>query len=175
MKKLEVKESKINGVGLYVNKDFNKGQIIDYVHGPKVLIKNFNNQISKKTVNWIGASRYTWINTDKSIFRFINHSCNPNTAIKGERTVYAIRKIYNGEEITIDYSLNETEPGWSIPKCNCGSVNCRGKIGPIFTLSLEEYKKKKVIINDKFNNVYLKFMKKAHDMIKGWSLQNKSL
>ncbi|HMO77791.1 MAG TPA: SET domain-containing protein-lysine N-methyltransferase [Candidatus Paceibacterota bacterium] len=169
MKKLEVRKSNINGVGLFVNKPFKKGQIIDYIHGPKVLIKNFYNELSQSTVNWIGASRYTWINTDNSPFRFINHSCDPNTAIKGERTVYAIRALNSGEEITIDYSLNEMEPGWSIPKCSCGSINCRGKIGPIFTLSLEEYKKKKSIINNRFKNLYLKCMKKAHEKMKEWS------
>jgi len=170
MKKLEVRKSDINGVGLFVNRSFKKGQIIDYIHGPKVLIRNFYSTLSKSTVNWIGASRYTWINTDNSPFRFINHSCNPNTAIKGERTVFAIKIISSGEEITIDYSLSEAEPGWSIPKCSCRSIHCRGKIGPIFTLSLEEYKIKKAIINDRFKHIYIKCMKKALEKIKGWSV-----
>lgn len=170
MKKLEVKKSKICGVGLFATNEFKRGQFIDYIHGPKVLIKNFDKRISRDTVNWIGASQYTWINTDNSVFRFINHSCNPSAAIKGERTVYAIRTINRDDEVTIDYSLNETEAGWSIPKCNCGSVNCRGKIGPIFTLSHDEFEKKKDIINSKFKNVYLRIMKKAHKIIKGWSV-----
>lgn len=55
-----------------------------------------------------------------------NHSCDPNTAYDG-LNVKAIRNIYKGEELTLDYSsfLDEhMEPF----HCNCGSSCCRGLI-----------------------------------------------
>ncbi len=154
MKKLYVAKSKINGTGLFSSQQYRKGDFIEYIHGEKVLIKNFNRKISERTVNWIGASRYTWINTDNSNFRFINHSCEPNVAIKGERTVYALRHIHIGEEILMDYSLTECEEGWSIVNCNCGSKTCRKKIGPITSLNIETFKKLKPLIPIKFQLAY---------------------
>lgn len=53
------------------------------------------------------------------IMRYINHSCDPNTAPQNESDV-AIRAIKAGEEITSGYADFEGEP------CNCGAPNCRG-------------------------------------------------
>lgn len=156
MKKLEVKKSKINGKGLFAAKEYNRGQFIEYIHGSKVLIRKFNKKIYKKTFNWIAVSRFTFINTDESVFRFINHSCEPNAAIKGERTVYALRPIKCGEEVTIDYSLNEVDPDFLMSDCHCGSKFCRKNIGPIVSLSSAEYKRKEFYISDRFKRVYLR-------------------
>ena len=61
-------------------------------------------------------------------FRFINHSCDPNTFIRCTREraeFYARRAIRAGEELTVDY-------GWSHHdgklRCRCGAKNCRGWI-----------------------------------------------
>lgn len=62
-------------------------------------------------------------------FRFLNHSCEPNAEMfrsgdggKAVVSLYAIRTIRQGEELTIDY-------GWAadaaIP-CLCGVPTCRG-------------------------------------------------
>lgn len=62
--------------------------------------------------------RYPW--------RFLNHSCNPNTIVRG-REVAALRKIPKGTEVTFNY--NTTEFDMAIPfACRCGSPNCAGQI-----------------------------------------------
>jgi uncharacterized protein len=61
-------------------------------------------------------------------FRFINHSCAPNTFIRctPERAeFYALRDIRRGEELTADYG--ESHHNGRLP-CRCGARNCRGFI-----------------------------------------------
>ena len=61
-------------------------------------------------------------------FRFINHSCAPNTFFRctPERAeVYALRAIRRGEELTVDYG--ESQHDGKLP-CRCGAVRCRGYI-----------------------------------------------
>jgi len=61
-------------------------------------------------------------------FRFINHSCDPNTyirctAVRAE--FYALRAIAKGEELTADYG--ESHHNGKLP-CRCGAARCRGFI-----------------------------------------------
>ena len=61
-------------------------------------------------------------------FRFINHSCDPNTYIRctPERAeFYALRAIARGEELTADYG--ESHHNGKLP-CRCGAAKCRGFI-----------------------------------------------
>jgi SET domain-containing protein len=61
-------------------------------------------------------------------FRFINHSCEPNTFMRrtDERAeFYALRDIRAGEELTLDYGDNHHEG--RLP-CRCGSARCRGRL-----------------------------------------------
>lgn len=59
-------------------------------------------------------------------FRFINHSCDPNTFLR--RTAkraefYARRNIRAGEELTVDYGESHHEGRL---RCRCGAARCRG-------------------------------------------------
>lgn len=61
-------------------------------------------------------------------FRFINHSCAPNTFMRCTATraeFYALRDIRKGEELTTDYGRSHHEG--TLP-CRCGAPNCRGFI-----------------------------------------------
>jgi len=61
-------------------------------------------------------------------FRFINHSCAPNTFFRctPERAeVYALRRIRRGEELTVDYG--ESQHNGKLA-CRCGAAGCRGYI-----------------------------------------------
>lgn len=58
-------------------------------------------------------------------FRFINHSCSPNTYMRrcyGRVEFYALRAIQTGEELTCNYG--ETHHNRT-RRCNCCSSNCR--------------------------------------------------
>ena len=61
-------------------------------------------------------------------FRFINHSCDPNTFIRCtpvRAEFYARRAIAKGEELTADYG--ESHHNGKLP-CRCGAKRCRGFI-----------------------------------------------
>ena len=61
-------------------------------------------------------------------FRFINHSCDPNTYIRctaDRAEFYALRAIARGEELTADYG--ESHHNGKLP-CRCGAARCRGFI-----------------------------------------------
>jgi len=64
---------------------------------------------------------------------FINHSCNPNSGIAGERTIVALRDISSGEELTFDYSTNVGWEGFTMP-CSCGAKGCRKVIRSYWNL-----------------------------------------
>lgn len=147
-------KSGIDGVGLFTNQDYKRGDFIAYIDGPIVVTKNNPRIISPEADNWIGVGRYSWINTNKSIFRFINHSCEPNVAQVSKRKVVAIKDISANSEILIDYSLTEAEEGWTIERCSCKSKSCRKKIGPIFSLNKNVYRKKSTYIPKKFKELY---------------------
>lgn len=69
-----------------------------------------------------------------------NHSCEPNTAIKGFDLV-ALRPIKSGEELTLDYAAvcnEDMEPF----ECRCTSPNCRGRIEGIKNNSITWREKK---------------------------------
>ena len=133
MKQLHTKTSAIVGTGLYVSESVKKGETIGYINGPIEVVRSFSKKLSVKSMNWIGVGRYSWINTEHSPYRFINHSCEPNTAIVTKRKVIAVRDIKANSELTLDYSLNEADPDWSIDCC-CKKSSCRKTIGPIYTL-----------------------------------------
>lgn len=74
-----------------------------------------------------------------SIDDYVNHSCNPNCAVKinpitAKAILYAIKEIVPGEELTFDYSSTCTEDDYEM-KCNCRSHNCRGIISSFNKLS----------------------------------------
>lgn len=156
VKNLYTKKSPINGMGLYTKREFQTNSFIAYVKGPIVRVDFFTPKLSQQSLNWIGASKHTWIDTAKSPFKHINHSCNPNCYFVGTRSVYACKPIAPGSELTIDYSLNEADEGWSISPCNCGAKKCRKTITPITKISLKVFKDKRPLISKKFQNIFLK-------------------
>ena len=61
-------------------------------------------------------------------FRFINHSCDPNTFMRctpARAEFYARRDIAAGEELTVDYMDSHHDGRLA---CRCGTARCRGYI-----------------------------------------------
>jgi SET domain-containing protein len=59
---------------------------------------------------------------------YINHSCSPNAFMRSTRghiLFFALRDIYPGEEITVDYGTTLHKDS---KKCFCGASLCRGTI-----------------------------------------------
>jgi non-ribosomal peptide synthetase component F len=69
-------------------------------------------------------------------WRYLNHSCEPNTRIAGLHVI-AIRPIRAGEELTFNY--NSTEFDMTSPfACHCGSPVCHGMIRGFTHLTADE-------------------------------------
>lgn len=61
-------------------------------------------------------------------FRFVNHSCSPNTYMRlayGRVEFYTLRGIAKGEELTCDYGESHHEGKL---RCRCGSERCSGAL-----------------------------------------------
>jgi hypothetical protein len=56
----------------------------------------------------------------------VNHSCDPNTGMLGERSLVAMRNIFPNEEICFDYAMSDSHP-YDEFECLCGSSNCRNQ------------------------------------------------
>jgi len=132
MDKIKIVKSKIHGKGIFATQDFKKGEFIGFVKGAIKHFKPNDTTDSLSYPDWIGFKKNYWIDPLPP-FKFINHSCNANCGIAGTKKVYAVRSIEKGEEMTLDYSITEIEPEWFL-KCNCGSKNCRKKVGSILTM-----------------------------------------
>jgi len=151
--KIYIGKSKLHGKGLLALKNIKRGEVIFIIKGKKI---NFliNNKTRAKMAgwNWIGYGKNTWIDPVNYGFYF-NHSCRPNSAVKGKTRVVAIRDIKKNEEITFDYSLSEADIFWHI-KCDCGSKNCRKIIRSIQFLPRKIFTKNKwkKKIKQKLNN-----------------------
>ncbi|MEM9336304.1 MAG: SET domain-containing protein-lysine N-methyltransferase [Patescibacteria group bacterium] len=153
MRRFKVTKSTIDGNGLFSTESIKKDSFVAYIHGPIHVFRTFTPEISEKMLDWIGVGRFSWIDTTNSPFRYINHSCEPNVAQISKRKVIAIKDISEGEELTMDYSLTEAEPGWGFP-CNCKTKTCRKNIGPIFDLPIAHVRKMKPYIPKPFLKIY---------------------
>src|SRR3989344_3628683 len=122
--KIYIGKSKLHGKGLLASRDIKRGETVFTIKGKKVkFLIDSEKQAKIAGLNWIGWGKNVWI-YPVNYGLYFNHSCNPNSAIKGKVTVVALRNIEKDEEVTFDYSLNEADIFWHI-KCNCGSKNCR--------------------------------------------------
>jgi len=154
--KIYIGKSKTHGKGLLALRDIKKGKLIFIIKGKKVnFLINNEKQAKIAGLNWIGLGKNTWINPI-NFGLYFNHSCNPNSAIKGKVSVIAVRNIKEGEEITFDYSLNEADIFWNI-KCHCGSKNCRKTIRSIQFLPPKVFNTYKKYTPKYFKQVFQKF------------------
>ena len=147
-KNLEIKESKIAGKGIFTNKEIKKFQTIYLLKGEQCsleeILKKVNDGLEKPS-DPLGIDDEQYLDLDE-ISRTFNHSCSPNSFIRGKSELVAMRDIKKGEEITYDYSttMNDNEEKiktagrelWTC-ECNCGSKSCRGMINQFKTLPKE--------------------------------------
>lgn len=115
MTKLEKKQSKIHGTGIFAGEDIKCGQVFYQI----------------PTERFSRAPHPNWARigdkfiSDEKVLNYLNHSCEPNTQIVlSPPTLVAKKDIEAGDEITCDY--NKTELNGKKYKCNCGNKSCRG-------------------------------------------------
>lgn len=135
--KLEVRKSSIGGRGVFAKENINKGTRLAIFGGKLMFIEEIKNlpdylkdyslQIEERFVLGPPQNAAEPDETD-----FFNHSCEPNSGIKGQMFLVAMKDIRSDEEITFDYAMAVSESvGSDIifeMTCRCGSPNCRKKI-----------------------------------------------
>lgn len=151
---LYVGESKIAGKGVFTKRSFKRGKIIFIMKGKIYHKTNGNKKDTFSNPNWVGIDKNTWIDPD-GIYQYLNHSCDPNTGIKGTVTFVALRDIRVGEELTIDYSVTEEDLNWMM-KCSCGSKTCRKVVRSINYLNQKTIKRYLPFVPTYFKRVYSK-------------------
>jgi SET domain-containing protein len=121
---LEIRESKINGQGLFALRVFQAGDtVLQWDLSQSIAVEEWASLAEDER-------RYTHpLNTQRILIvqapeRFVNHSCQPNTRLDNFRDV-AIGRIETGQEITSDYGSEGVAVSF---QCSCGSAACRGFI-----------------------------------------------
>ncbi len=153
-KKIYVGKSQLHGMGIFALRKIKKGEIVGIVQGPKMFKVNRNIRDALSNPDWVGFKMHNWVDPIPP-YKYLNHSCNPNIAIKGFKTLIAIRDIKKEEEITIDYSIIEADPLWYM-KCTCKEKKCRGIIKSIQKLPKKIYKSYLPFISKEFQDLYEK-------------------
>lgn len=139
MKKIHVGDSPIAGKGVFVSEPVKAGEVITQIDGKVVKRHIRTEKGSARFANWIGMGEGVWLNPNKTKFRFLNHSCKPSAAIVDGHQLIALKDLKEGDEVTFDYSLTDTDVNWRM-ECSCGAENCRKVIQPIYFVPPEVFK-----------------------------------
>ncbi|XP_026564957.1 histone-lysine N-methyltransferase 2A isoform X4 [Pseudonaja textilis] len=133
-----VYRSPIHGRGLFCKRNIDAGEmVIEYAGN---VIRSILTDKREKYYDSKGIGCYMFRIDDTEVVdatmhgnaaRFINHSCEPNCYsrvinIDGQKhiVIFAMRKIYRGEELTYDYKFPIEDARNKLP-CNCGAKKCR--------------------------------------------------
>jgi uncharacterized protein len=158
MKDIYHSTSKVHGIGIRAGEDIKKGEIIQHIRGEAKFFVPKNKKESAMYPNWVGIAKNKWIDPDYPN-QYLNHSCNPNSGIKGKVTMVALKDIKEGEEITIDYSIVECDDMWEM-KCKCGEKTCRKIIRSIQFLPEKQFKKYIPNVPTYFQKVHKRYAQK---------------
>jgi SET domain-containing protein len=109
---LIVKNSNIQGLGVFTKKPIRSGEkLFDYI-GEEMSLKTFKERYGEYKHNSINTYRMKRINKilvakeepykSKNIVNYINESNNPNCVLK-KKALYALKDIEPDEELTLKY------------------------------------------------------------------------
>lgn len=129
--KTEVKDSPIQGRGLFAKAPIARGEIVA-VKGGYVLERRewraLEKELGPADIHITEELVIAPVRRDEreGSMLYTNHSCDPNIAIQGQIVFVAMRDIAAGEELTHDWAT--TDDGEYQMTCHCGSPRCRGTI-----------------------------------------------
>uniref|UniRef100_A0A3Q3KFA8 [histone H3]-lysine(4) N-methyltransferase n=1 Tax=Monopterus albus TaxID=43700 RepID=A0A3Q3KFA8_MONAL len=132
------KVSQIHGRGLFCKRNIEAGEMVVEYAG--TVIRAVLTDKREKYYDSKGIGCYMFRIDDFDVVdatmqgnaaRFINHSCEPNCYsrvinVDGRKhiVIFALRKIYRGEELTYDYKFPIEDESNKL-HCNCGARRCR--------------------------------------------------
>ena len=106
---------------------FSPGDLLFRIEGKRThRPTRYSVQIGKDLHIDLGANHTTEETLDRFFWRFMNHSCAPNTIIRGQ-DVIAWREVDPWESVTFNYNTTE----WCMAEpftCRCGHDECLGTI-----------------------------------------------
>ncbi|XP_030638866.1 histone-lysine N-methyltransferase 2A [Chanos chanos] len=133
-----VYRSAIHGRGLFCKRNIDAGEMVIEYSG--IVIRSVLTDKREKYYDGKGIGCYMFRIDDFDVVdatmhgnaaRFINHSCEPNCYsrvinVEGQKhiVIFALRKIYRGEELTYDYKFPIEDESNKL-SCNCGARRCR--------------------------------------------------
>ncbi|XP_047461939.1 LOW QUALITY PROTEIN: histone-lysine N-methyltransferase 2B-like [Mugil cephalus] len=133
-----VYRSLIHGRGLFCKRNIDAGEMVIEYAG--TVIRAVLTDKREKYYDSKGIGCYMFRIDDFDVVdatmqgnaaRFINHSCEPNCYsrvinVDGRKhiVIFALRKIYRGEELTYDYKFPIEDENSKL-HCNCGTRRCR--------------------------------------------------
>jgi len=133
---VDVKPSRIEGLGVFAARSFRAGEPIRRVNVVREITPDapIREDLGERVdhCSYPDGRVVLWGFPD----RHLNHSCDPNAWERHEgdsSCLVARRDIAAGEEITVDYNVNIAD-GTAWP-CACGAARCRGEVaGDFFRL-----------------------------------------
>jgi len=110
------------GRGVFAARDILKGEIILVFTGKiisfAVVIQDVQGHVNPMQ---IGQDSYMDLEYPGVL---VNHHCNPNAGVVGQKLLVAIENIHANEQIFFDYSTTMSEDCWTM-ECRCEASNCR--------------------------------------------------
>lgn len=135
--RLCIRDSAINGQGIFCSEDIRAGECLMIWGGIPVPKANFDMAAYRfQSIVPISEDHYLALpvtDEEVSIDEYLNHSCDPSAWLVDEVCVVARRDLRAGEEITVDAATWDDGFGKEYAvdgRCTCGSPQCRGKLHP---------------------------------------------
>ena len=129
--RLRTGQTETRGRGVFAASDIPKGIVVARYLGRPRWIWDIPERLWEHCFQ-VGYDKYL-VPSRGSRGWYINHSCDPNCCIVGERTIVTRSGVSTGEELTFDYSTNVGWSGFSM-QCRCGAGNCRKTIRSYWNL-----------------------------------------
>jgi len=115
------------GQGLFAFRNFSLGETIFWFSGKVIDYDEINARDPSLAGHPLQVDWNRYIDVDPPGY-FVNHSCDPNTGLRDNLRLVALKPIKVGDEIRFDYSTETGGQRWTM-NCRCGSNKCRGVIG----------------------------------------------
>ena len=126
---ITVSKSPIDGRGVFALREFRRGERVGELWGKVISTTEATRRAKRRRrIAIVELDEAIAIDAarSKSCFKYINHSCEPNTVMRigdGWVRFYAKRSVKPMEELTCDYGETQHEGAL---RCRCGTSGCRG-------------------------------------------------
>ena len=158
--KTEVRESPIQGRGLFAKEGIAKGEIVA-VKGGYILSRqtweSLEPELGSAEIQVAEDLFIAPVRIDQrdGCMLYTNHSCEPNIGIQGQIVFVAMRTITAGEELTHDWATTD-DADYSM-ECRCGQPSCRR------TITGKDWMNR--VLQDKYRGWFCRFLQRKIERI----------